>query len=123
MGQAAPAFLCAMLVSEWRCELANVFALFRERSFQIDTIPKPGGLGFESALRVVAVQLLSRIRPGFAHLLPGPVLCVGVVRWRSSYTPPPWSTNSIPYSTPSLGEARKRHARLLANAGQAMLND
>ena len=37
--------MCAMLVSEWCFELTNIFALFRERSFQKDTIPKPGGLG------------------------------------------------------------------------------
>ena len=37
--------MCAMWAFEWRFELASVFALFRERSFQKDTIPKPGGLG------------------------------------------------------------------------------
>jgi hypothetical protein len=61
--------MCAGLVSEWRFEVANVFALFRERSFQKDTIPKPGGLGFASALRVVAVQLLSSICPPFVPVL------------------------------------------------------
>ena len=29
--------MCAGLVSEWRFEVANVFALFRERSFQKET--------------------------------------------------------------------------------------
>ena len=59
--------MCAMLVFEWRFELASVFALFRERSFQKDTIPKPGGLGFgRRALRVfcpVVVRLLSGTCP------------------------------------------------------------
>jgi hypothetical protein len=34
-----------MWAFEWCFELASVFALFGERSFQKDTIPKPGGLG------------------------------------------------------------------------------
>jgi hypothetical protein len=33
-----------MLVSEWCFVLADLFALFRERSFQKDTVPKPRGL-------------------------------------------------------------------------------
>jgi hypothetical protein len=57
--------MCAMWASEWHFGSANVFAPLRERNLQIDTIPKPGGLGFESALRVVAVQLLSSICPAF----------------------------------------------------------
>jgi hypothetical protein len=61
--------VCAMLVSEWCFVLANLFALFRERSFQRDTIPKPGGLGFASMLRVVTVQLLSTICPGSVPVL------------------------------------------------------
>ena len=61
--------VCAMLVSEWHFELASVFALFRERSFQKDTIPKPGGLGFAEAFRAMAVQLLSSHCPA-----PVPVL-------------------------------------------------
>ena len=61
--------MCAMWAFEWRFELASVFALFRERSFQKDTIPKPGGLGFASALRVVAVQLPSSICPPFVPVL------------------------------------------------------
>jgi hypothetical protein len=57
----------------WACErhfeLANVFAPLRERNLQIDTIPKPGGLGFAEAFRAMAVQLLSSRRPA-----PVPVL-------------------------------------------------
>jgi hypothetical protein len=61
--------VCAMLVSEWCFVLANLFALFRERSFHKDTIPKPGGLGFAQAFRAMAVKLLSSHRPA-----PVPVL-------------------------------------------------
>ncbi len=58
-----------MLVSERCFVLANLFALFRERCFRIDTIPKPGGLGFAEAFRAMAVQLLSSHCPA-----PVPVL-------------------------------------------------
>jgi hypothetical protein len=34
-----------MLAFEWRFEPANVFALYRERCSNQDTIPKPRGLG------------------------------------------------------------------------------
>ena len=61
--------MCATWAFEWRFELASVFALFRERGFQKDTIPKPGGLGFASAFRGVAVQLLSSICPAFVPVL------------------------------------------------------
>jgi hypothetical protein len=52
----------------WRFELASVFALFRERSFRKDTIPKPGGLGFGGPRRGLCVRWLSgfcpeRVRP------------------------------------------------------------
>ena len=59
--------MCAMWAFEWRFELASVFALFRERSFQKDTIPKPGGLGSGGTLSGLSVQLSSRI----VHLCPG----------------------------------------------------
>jgi hypothetical protein len=36
---------------KWQLSVANVFALLRERCLELDTIPKPGGLGFASALR------------------------------------------------------------------------
>ena len=58
----------AMLVSEWRFELASVFALFRERSFQKDTIPNPGGLGSGGPLSRLSVPALSHICPGFVPL-------------------------------------------------------
>jgi hypothetical protein len=60
--------MCARWVFGWRFELASVFALFRERSFQKDTIPKPGGLGFARAQSARSVRSLSgfcpeRVRP------------------------------------------------------------
>ena len=61
--------ICAMLAFQWRFELASVFTLFRERSFQKDTIPKPDGLGFANALRALAVQLSSNICPTFVPVL------------------------------------------------------
>jgi hypothetical protein len=61
--------MCAMWALEWRFELASVIALFRERCLELDTIPKPAGLGFGSALRVVAVQLLSSICPASVPVL------------------------------------------------------
>jgi hypothetical protein len=60
---------CAMLVSEWCFGLANVFALFRERCFQKDTIPKPGGLGSGGPLRGSSVPALSHICPMFVPVL------------------------------------------------------
>jgi hypothetical protein len=63
--------VCAMLVSEWHFEWANVFALFRERRFQKDTIPKPGGLGSGELHRGSAVQCLSGICPVSVRVLSG----------------------------------------------------
>ena len=61
--------VCAMFVCEWHFELANVFALFRERSFQKDTIPKPGGLGSEGPLSGLYVPVLSHTCPTFVPVL------------------------------------------------------
>jgi hypothetical protein len=60
--------MCAMRASQWRFEAANVFALFRERSFQKDTIPKPGGLGSGGPLSGLSVPALSHLCPGFVPL-------------------------------------------------------
>ena len=63
---------CAMWASEWRFELANLLAPLRERNFQTDTIPKPGGLvsgGSQSGLAVqLSIQDLSSFCPGFVQL-------------------------------------------------------
>jgi hypothetical protein len=60
--------MCAMWAFEWRFELASVFALFRERCFERDTIPKPGGLGSNVPLSGLSVPALSHICPGFVPL-------------------------------------------------------
>jgi hypothetical protein len=58
-----------MLVSAWCFELANAFALIRERCFQKDTIPKPGGLGSGRPLSGRSVPALSHISPTFVPVL------------------------------------------------------
>ena len=54
---------------EWRFELASVFALFRERCFDQDTIPKPGGLGSSAMHGGLAVRCLSGARVRFCFTL------------------------------------------------------
>jgi hypothetical protein len=56
---------------EWRFELANIFALFRERCFKKDTIPKPGGLGFARAQSARSVRSLSGVCPERVRPLSG----------------------------------------------------
>ena len=63
--------VCAMLVREWHIELANVFALFRERCFAKDTIPKPGGLGSGKVHEGYAVRCLSGACPALVRFLSG----------------------------------------------------
>ena len=63
--------MCAMWAFEWRFELASVFALFRERSFQKDTIPKPGGLGSGELHGGSAVRCLSGVCPVSVRVLSG----------------------------------------------------
>jgi len=61
--------MCAMWAFEWRFAMASVFALFRERSFQKDTIPKPGGLASGGPLSGLSVPALSHICPTFVQVL------------------------------------------------------
>jgi hypothetical protein len=61
--------MCVMLAFEWRFEPVNVFALYRERSFQKDTIPKPGGLGSGGPLSGLSVPALSHICPTIVPVL------------------------------------------------------
>jgi hypothetical protein len=81
--------VCVMLVSEWYFELANVFALSRERCFQKDTIPKPGGLGSGGPLSGLSVPALSHICPAFvpvlSHFSAGSVYALER-RWNTSFT-------------------------------------
>jgi len=80
--------MCAMWAFEWRFELASVFALFRERSFQKDTIPKPGGLGSGGPLSGLSVPALSHICPTFvpvlSHFSAGSVYALER-RWNTSF--------------------------------------
>ena len=81
--------MCAMWAFEWRFELASVFALFRERSFQKDTIPKPGGLGSRGTLSGLSVPALSHICstfvPVLSHFGAGSVYALER-RWNTSFT-------------------------------------
>jgi hypothetical protein len=79
----------AMLVSGWYFELANVFALSRERCFQKDTIPKPGGLGSSGPLSGLSVPALSHICPTIvpvlSHFITASVYALER-RWNRSFT-------------------------------------
>jgi hypothetical protein len=59
----------AIRAQKWQLSVANGFALLRERYFQIDTIPKPCGLGSGGQLNGPAVQLLSGIGPASVQVL------------------------------------------------------
>ena len=81
--------MCAMLALKWRFELANVFALFRERCSDLDTIPKPGGLGSGGPQSGRSVPALSHICPTFvpvlSHFSGGSVYALER-RWKTSFT-------------------------------------
>ena len=74
---------------KWHFDVAMVFALLRERCFEIDTIPKPGGLGFASAHCARSVPALSHICPTFvpvlSHFSAGSVYALER-RWQTSFT-------------------------------------
>jgi hypothetical protein len=53
-----------MRASKWQSRLANVFALLRERYLEIDTIPKPSGLGSGDPRGGLYVRLLSGFLSG-----------------------------------------------------------
>ena len=59
----------AIRASNWQLSVANDFALLRERCLEIDTIPKPGGLGSEGPLSGLNVPVLSRKCPTFVSVL------------------------------------------------------
>ena len=61
--------MCAMWVFEWRFESASVCAPPRGRNLQIDTIPKPGGLGSGGPLSGLSVPALSHICPTIVPVL------------------------------------------------------
>jgi hypothetical protein len=51
--------------------LTNVFALLRERYLEIDTIPKPGGLGSGGPRSGLSIRLLSGFCPELVRPLSG----------------------------------------------------
>ena len=57
--------------SKWQLSVATGFALLRERHSDIDTIPKPGGLGPGGPRRGLSVRSLSGFCPGFVRPLSG----------------------------------------------------
>jgi len=56
-------------IRAWKCQLsvANGFALLRERYLEIDTIPKPVGLGSGGPRSGLFVRLLSGACPAFVR--------------------------------------------------------
>jgi hypothetical protein len=54
---------------KWQLSAANCFALLRERYLEIDTIPKPRGLGSEGPLSGLYVPDMSRTCPTFVSVL------------------------------------------------------
>jgi hypothetical protein len=63
--------VCAMLVSGWRFEPANIFAPLRERYLKLDTIPKPRGLDSGGPRSGLSVRSLSGLCPGIVRELSG----------------------------------------------------
>jgi hypothetical protein len=59
----------ATRASKWQLSVANGFVLFRERYFEIDTIPKPCGLGSEGSLSGLYVPVLSLTCPTFVPVV------------------------------------------------------
>ena len=79
----------AIRAQKWQLSLANDSALLRERYFEIDTIPKPGGLGSGGPLSGLSVPALSHICPTFvpvlSHFSAGSVYALER-RWNPSFT-------------------------------------
>jgi hypothetical protein len=63
--------LRAIGAQKWQLSLAKGFALHRERYLEIDTIPKPCGLGFGSAQSVRSVRLMSGFCPELVRPMSG----------------------------------------------------
>jgi hypothetical protein len=63
--------MCANLASKWQLSVAPGFALLRERHSDIDTIPKPGGLGSGDARSGLSVRSLSGFCPEIVRVLSG----------------------------------------------------
>jgi hypothetical protein len=79
----------AIGASKWRLSLANGLALLRERYLEIDTIPKPCGLGSEGPLSGLYVPVLSRTCPTFVSVLSricAASFCAPEGPWKPSFT-------------------------------------
>jgi hypothetical protein len=79
----------AIRAKKWQSSVADGFALLRERYFEIDTIPKPCGLGSEGPLSGLYVPVLSRTCPTFVPVLSR--ICSASFyapedRWKTSFT-------------------------------------
>jgi hypothetical protein len=61
----------AIRAQKWQLSLANDSALLRERYFEIDTIPKPGGLGPAGPRSALPVRSLSGFYPELVRVLSG----------------------------------------------------
>jgi len=61
----------AMCGEKWQLSVANGFALLRERYLEIDTIPKPVGLGSGGPRRGLSVRSLSGFCPELVRPLSG----------------------------------------------------
>jgi hypothetical protein len=61
----------AIRAQKWQLSLANDSALLRERYFEIDTIPKPGGLGSAGPRSALPVRSLSGFCPELVRVLSG----------------------------------------------------
>jgi hypothetical protein len=79
----------AIRAPKWQLSVANDFALLRERYLEIDTIPKPRGLGSEGPLSGLYVPVLSRTCPTFVSVLSRfcvASFCVPEGPWKTGFT-------------------------------------
>jgi hypothetical protein len=79
----------AIRASKWQLSVANGFALLRERYFEIDTIPKPCGLGSGDPRGGLYVPDVSRIFPSFVPVLSricAALFCAPEGPWKTSFT-------------------------------------
>lgn len=80
--------MLANRASKRQFSVATAFALLRERHLEIDTIPKPRGLGSGGQLNGPTVQLLSGIGPASVQVLSS--FCPASVRgpeyrWKTNF--------------------------------------
>ena len=79
----------AIRAQKWQLSVANGFDLLRERYLEIDTIPKPCGLGSEGPLSGLYVPVLSRTCPTFVSVLSRfcvASFCVPEGPWKTGFT-------------------------------------